>query len=139
MVDQLGTVEPQSNELTAPFWAAAQDRRLMIQQCEACSYFNHPPQNDCARCGSTELTFNQVSGAGSVYTYTTNWQANSTLFDVPYTNIVVELDEQSKLLLVSYLGGERPDWVKLGQRVVVDFESTASNMTLPQFVPSNGE
>ena len=43
-------VEP--DELTGPFWEAANDGRLVIQNCSACDRLQNPPLAACGACGS---------------------------------------------------------------------------------------
>jgi 3-oxo-4,17-pregnadiene-20-carboxyl-CoA hydratase alpha subunit len=40
------------DELTKPFWDAANEGRLVIQNCKACNRLQHPPAPTCDQCGS---------------------------------------------------------------------------------------
>ena len=40
------------DELTKPFWDAANEERLVIQHCHACHRLQHPPAPRCEQCGS---------------------------------------------------------------------------------------
>ena len=123
--------------LTAPFWEAAASGRLAIQRCGDCGYYNHPPLPLCDRCSSGSLASEAVSGRGTVYSHTTNHQRNVAGFEqsVPYVNLIVELDEQPGLLLVSDLPAEEADWVAIGVAVEVVFEAIEGGIALPQFRP----
>lgn len=126
---------PAADELTQPFWKAAQQQQLVVQRCRACGYFNHPPRSVCDACQSQQLAFEPVSGKGSIYTYSVMYQQNIAGFEeqVPYLNILVELDEQPRLFMVANLPGSERDKVKIGGRVEVYFEKIDEEIALPQF------
>src|SRR5947209_6887170 len=92
---------PVIDDLTRPFWEAAKAGRLVIQRCSDCGYYNHPPRQECDRCVSHSLEFSEVSGKGTVWTYTANYQPTMPGFEIPHFVALIELDEQSMLLLPS--------------------------------------
>jgi uncharacterized OB-fold protein len=126
---------PRPSELNAPFWAAAGEHRLVIQRCQACGYFNHPPMPLCDRCSSDDLKFEQVSGRGRIYSYTVMHQKTIAGFadDIPYVTAIVELEEQPLLLLLTNLPGSNGSGIPLGHPVEVQFEASGGQVTLPQF------
>ena len=125
---------PMPDDLTRPFWDAARERRLEIQRCRACGYYNHPPRPLCDACGSEDLEFEPVSGRGTIYSYTIMRQRNVKGFedDVPYVNVIVELGEQPMLFMITYMPGSKADKVRIGQRVQVVYEER-NGVILPQF------
>jgi uncharacterized OB-fold protein len=126
---------PVPDELSRPFWDAAKDRRLMIQRCDSCGYYNHPPRRFCDACLGQDLRFENVSGGGVIYTFTVMHQHDVAGFeeDAPFINIVVELAEQPQLLMVSNLPiADRPK-VSIGAAVQVDFEDRGEGVIVPQF------
>jgi len=137
------TVEPSRavpavTELTQPFWDAAKQGRLAIQRCHECLHFNHPPRPLCDACLSDKLAFEDVSGSGTVWSYTVMHQKSVAGFEevVPYLTALVELDEQPMLLLPTNLPGVETGDVTIGQRVHVTFRPLDGDIVLPQFVPS---
>ncbi len=134
MTDTLSKPLPLPDDLTRPFWDAARERRLEIQRCSACGYYNHPPRPLCDSCGLEDLAFEPVSGRGSIYSYTVMRQRNVKGFenDVPYVNVIVELDEQPMLFMITYMPGSESDRVRIGQRVQVVYEER-DGVVLPQF------
>jgi uncharacterized OB-fold protein len=126
---------PIPDDLTRPFWEAAKERRLAVQRCAACGYYNHPPRSVCDACLSQELQFARVSGLGRIHTFTVMHQRDVPGFEseAPFVNIVVELEEQPMLLMVSNLPiGERGR-VRIGAPVMVDFEDRGNGVVVPQF------
>ena len=58
------------DELTKPFFDAANDERLVIQNCTACDRLQHPPAPACSQCGSGDgLEWKEMSGRGKIYNY----------------------------------------------------------------------
>ena len=129
---------PGVDDLSRPFWEAAAEGRLVIQRCSDCGYYNHPPRPLCGRCASASLGYELVSGRGTVYSYTINHQKNVAGFEsvTPYVNLIVELDEQPLLLLVSDLPGERAAEVAIGMPVQAAFLPIGDGLALPRFEPA---
>ncbi len=126
---------PLIDDLTRPFWEAAREHCLVIQRCQDCHHFNHPPRPVCTACHRAALTFEPVSGRGSIYSFSVMYQPNVTGFgdELPYLNILVELEEQPQLFLVSNLPGTQREQVRIGRRVEVYFEDVDAELTLPKF------
>jgi hypothetical protein len=126
---------PVADELSRPFWDAAKARRLEVQRCGSCGYYNHPPRQYCDACLGQELSFTPVSGRGTIYTFTVMHQRDVAGFEeeAPFINIVVELVEQAQLLMVSNLPIAERAKVKIGATVEVYFEDRGEGVVLPQF------
>ncbi len=128
---------PVPDELSQPLWDAARERRLAVQRCAECGYYNHPPRPTCDRCSSQSLQFAPLSGRGTIYTYTVMHQPNVAGFEneTPYVNIVVELEEQPMLFMVSNLPHAELGKIRIGGRVEVWFEERGPDIVIPQFRP----
>ena len=126
---------PVPDELSRPFWDAAKERRLIIQRCGSCGYYNHPPRRFCDACLAQDLHFEPVSGRGIVYTFTVMHQRDVTGFeqDAPFITIVVELAEQPQLLMVSNLAIAERAKVRIGAAVELAFEDRGEGVVVPQF------
>ena len=94
----------------------------------------------CSACASPDLGFEDVSGRGRVFSFTTNHQQNVAGFEeaVPYVNLIVELDEQPMLFMLSDLPAAEADWVEIGAPVIVEFEALPDGAMLPQFRSAPG-
>lgn len=125
---------PRADESTQPFWDAAHDDRLVIQQCRSCGHYNHPPAADCEACGSGEFGFSEVAGTGTIWSFTVVHRPLVAGFDSPpYTVALIELDEQPSLLVVTNLPGVAVTDLTIGARVQVIFEPLAEGTRIPQF------
>lgn len=119
-----------------PYWDAASRHVLEILRCGACGTWIHYPQARCRRCAGTDLVPEAVSGRGTVASWTVTHLAPSPDFagDLPFTLVMVELEEQPGLRIVTNLVGASPDELHVGMPVEVTFVEH-DGYTLPQFRP----
>ena len=135
MTDTPSKPLPMPDDLTRPFWDAARERQARDPTLQLLRILQPSrPGHWCDSCGSEELAFEPVSGRGSIYSYTVMRQRNVKGFedDVPYINVIVELDEQPMLFMITYMPGSESDRVRIGQRVQVVYEER-DGVVLPQF------
>lgn len=121
--------------LTAPFWAAAAEERLVVQKCSDCSTWHHPPVGLCPRCLSDRLEFVPVSGRGTVYSFVIVKDQRLPAFDnlMPYVLASVQLDDAPGVMMLSNIPGTANDQVRHGMAVQVAFEQIAPGVKIPQF------
>lgn len=120
---------PIADELDKPFWDACNEERLIIQRCNSCERFQHPPEPSCALCGSVELTWQEASGTGTIYSYAVVYDTPvaSLQPDAPFNVAVIELDDAPGVNMLSHLPGTPVDEVPIGARVRLTFEVTPGN------------
>jgi hypothetical protein len=119
------------------FWDAAKEHRFVIQRCEACGRYVHWPQLRCPACGSDRLAEAELSGRGTVYSFTVVHHVFNPAFadDVPYNLAIVELDEQPGLRVLTNIVECANDALRIGMKVAVTFEDR-EGYSLPQFRPA---
>lgn len=85
--------------LTAPFWAASREGRLVAQRCAQCGYLRWPPGPVCNECLAPGGTWTELSPTGTLYSYAEYHRALDPAFadDVPYTVGLVELDDGPRM------------------------------------------
>ena len=96
------------DDLTKPFWDAANEERLMIQNCNACNRLQHPPAPACSQCGSRDgLEWREMSGRGKIYNYGVVYDCPVRLLqeDQPFNVAVIMLDEAPGIQMCSHLLG----------------------------------
>ena len=114
------------------FWEGVQQGKLLIQHCKSCGELNHPPGPVCPHCQSFEWDTVQASGKGEVYSYVVMHYPEVPPFDHPNPIGLIELEEGTRL--IAQLVGIKPQDVKIGQKVQVEFNTfNDGEMTLPQF------
>ena len=107
--------------------------QLLIEHCDACARWVHPPAGECRDCGGP-LVARAVSGHGTVFTYTVNHHPYNPEIPTPYVIAIVELAEQSGLRLAANIVGCEPDSVTVGMPVDAQAERGASGA--PLFAPA---
>jgi hypothetical protein len=129
---------PAPADLTRPYWEEARHGRLVTQHCRSCGRSWHPPLPRCPHCHGTSLAWRQVSGEGTVYSYTVVHHATHAALrnQVPYVIAIVELAEGPRI--VANIRGAAGGQVHVGMPVRAIFEEVTQQVTLPQFVPVPG-
>jgi uncharacterized OB-fold protein len=125
---------PSADGLNGTFYGFLARDELRLQRCKACGAWRHPPRIRCAPCGSTEASWEPVSGRGRVYSWTVTHRAVDPAFTSPYAILVVELDEGPRL--VGNLRGFDPSVLALDLSVVAEIEHVSETVGLLWFRPA---
>jgi len=127
---------PVPDEITAGFWTAARQHRLVFQRCQHCKSYAHPPVLFCKHCGNLDnpsFEFEQISGKGKIVNWTVMHDAMVSGFKPPWTNVLVEFPEQAQLYFVGILDEAKPADLKIGAAVEVVFHDINEEISLPCF------
>jgi uncharacterized OB-fold protein len=124
---------PELTEQNRAFWTGGSDGRLRVPYCEQCGRWVLPPGAACPNCESA-LTAREVSGEGTVFTFTVNHHPFNPAVPPPYVIAIVELAEQDDLRVAANIVDCEPDSVTIGMSVMVRFEEQ-ENATGTVFVP----
>ena len=126
---------PIVNEWAKPFWEAARDGKLIIQQCTDCKEYIFYPRISCPHCFSENVEWVEASGDGTVYSFTvvTSNPPSAFIPDLPYVVAIVRLEEGVQML--SNIVGCKPEDVRCDMPVKVTFEKLDDEFTLPKFTP----
>ena len=119
------------------FWTSGADGRLRFLRCDACAYLIHPPAPYCPRCQCRDTAPTEVSGRGTVHSFTVNYQP-WVKDQCPYVVAIVELDEQTGLRLTSNVLDCGVDDVAIGMRVTAGFVAR-HGVWYPVFFPWTAE
>jgi hypothetical protein len=125
---------PEPDALTSFYWEAAASGHLLIQRCESCQHFVHPPDVVCPGCLSEALVPTPVSGRGTIYAFTVARQAFDSAFSdsIPYVLAIVELEEQVGLRMLTNIVDADIEELTSQLPVEVTFEDR-TGYKLPQF------
>lgn len=128
-------IAPPASPLTAPFWEATREHRLLLQWCTACEQPVFYPRAVCPRCLGTELEWRESPGAGTVHALTVEHrpQQPGLASLAPYAVVLVELDEGVRML--TNVVGTDAAGVAIGLRVQVAWEPLPDGRNLPVFEP----
>ena len=124
---------PTPTPLSAPYWQAAREGRLVLQRCEACRRHQFYPRSLCTACASDRLAWREASGRGRVKSFTVIRRAVSAAYepDVPYVVALIELAEGPTLM--SNVVGCAPEAVRIGAPVRVRFDAWSETIRVPVF------
>ena len=108
---------PVPTEISAPFWEGLKAERLLIQQCNQCSYWVFYPRRHCPQCLAHELTWREVNGEATLYSFTVTRIATLPDFadEMPQILAVIELAQGVRIN--SNLVGLDESEVKIGMRL----------------------
>src|SRR5688572_258004 len=127
------TLPPLTEENRA-FWTGGAEGRLMIQRCDVCSRWVHPPMSACDACGAGALTPTPASGDATIFTFTENHQQFHPEVAPPYVIAIVELVEQPDLRIVTNIVEADGNELACGMPVRVLFEDHGE-VFVPLFAP----
>jgi uncharacterized OB-fold protein len=114
--------------LTAEFWAAAKDGRLVLPRCGHCGYLQWPPEKVCPECQHTERSWEEFAAEGTLWSYAVYHRALDPAFadKIPYVVGLIELDAGRKMYGLML---DDEDSVQIGQRVTGVFEPVTDEVT----------
>ena len=127
---------PVPDEVSKPFWDACNEGRLVVQTCTACSRRQHPPMAACSECGSAStLEFSEVGGRGKVHGYLVSYDSRVMMLQQiqPFNLVVIELEDDPDVKMLSHLPGTAQDEVPVGAAVQVEFEETYNGQKVAEW------
>lgn len=127
---------PKPTLLTKPFWDAAKQKKLLIQYDPDSRSYQWWPRALSVKTGKMNLEWREVSGNGTLYSYTvTHVPATGFEDRVPYLVGLVELDEGVRI--ISNLTGVTEANVRIGMPLRVTWEQLTEDINLFSFEPRN--
>ena len=115
------------------FWDAVAEQRLVAQRCGECGRLRHPPRPMCPHCHSLSIEVVELSGRGTLYSYSVLHHPQHPAFDYPVLAALVDLEEGVRM--VSNLAGIEPNDIRIGMPLEVEFQEQDGGTYLPRFRP----
>lgn len=137
MADKPFRVLPRVTPANAHFWQGGKRGELCFLRCGACGEYVHPPSPRCPACLSKDVEPQAVSGRATVLTYTWNHQPWVPSPDHPYAVVIVEIEEQPGLRLMTNVVNCDKETLRIGMPVRVLFEEH-EDVWIPVFEPAPG-
>ncbi len=129
-------VVPPVSHLTKPFWSAANENKLVIQYDPDSQSYQWWPKALSVKTGKMNLEWRQVSGYGTLYSYTVTYVPAHGFEDKGvYLVGLVELDEGVRIL--SFLSGLTEDTAKIGMKLRVTWDRLSDEINMFSFKPLN--
>ncbi len=129
---------PIATEASAPFWNGLRERKVKMQQCDDCGHWVFYPRGHCSACFSPHLSWKEISGKGTLLTYTLTRVPTMPEFtdEMPQKLAVVQFDEGPHVNTT--LIGLEPEDIKIGMRVKPVFaDIPETEHTLLRFTGEN--
>jgi uncharacterized OB-fold protein len=94
-------IVPVPDRDSAPYWAALAEGSFELQHCRGCGHWTWPARPICSGCHGEHLTWEPVRGTGTVHSWIVTHQvyAPGLAELVPYTTVLVRIDEQDDILI----------------------------------------
>ena len=129
---------PMVDHHTLPFWEACGEQRLTVQCCTHCNHAQHPPSPICSECRHNEFEQVQVSGEGTLYTYTAVHQPVTFEEKLPFIIAVVELDVsgtdcKNTVRMMTNMVDVEDSELAVGLPVTVAWEKMSDMVSIPRF------
>jgi uncharacterized OB-fold protein len=128
-----GIPVPSPSPISRPYWDGCRRGELLYERCADCGHAVFEPAPRCRWCASVRLEWARSNGTGSVYSWSVVWRPQTPAFAVPYVCAIVDVDEGYQML--ANVIGCRPDEVRSGMRVAVEFHPIGGGFALPYFRP----
>jgi uncharacterized protein len=130
--------DPYADDITQPFWDAAQRGKLICSRCKGCGTMILPPQPRCYVCQGKDFDWAELPGTGSIYSFTVvRHPLRPDLKEaVPYVAAVVELDgtQGAGARLLTNIVDVDVETVRIGDKVKVRFDPISDTFTVPRAV-----
>ena len=134
--DELRPPLPTPIVRTQPFWDALREHTVKIQYSPSSDQWVFYPRSHAPLTLQTDLEWREISGEGTLYTYTIARRPTAPDFagEQPQIIAVVELDEGPRL--TSTLVNVAEDQISIGMRVRPSFEDVpGTETTLLRYEP----
>jgi uncharacterized OB-fold protein len=107
----------------------------MFSRCGSCMHAFLYVRPFCPRCWSEDVTLEQSSGRGTLYTWSVVYQNDLPPFGtrVPYVAAIVDLEEGPRMM--TNVEGCEFDDLRIGMALQVAFRQETDTVTLPVFRP----
>ena len=135
--DELRPPLPTPIDRTQPFWDALREHTVKIQYSPSSDQWVFYPRSHAPLTLQTDLEWREISGEGTLYTYTIARRPTAPVFagEEPQIIAVVELDEGPRL--TSTLVHVAEDQISIGMRVRPWFEDVpGTETTLLRYEPA---
>ncbi len=114
------------------FYKFLTQEKLMASKCDKCGKIHLPPRPICDNCYGQEFTWVEISGKGTLLTYTIIHVAPPQFQAMaPYTVGIVQLENNLKL--PGMISGVQENSLKIGMRLVIDFRACNVGQAWPKW------
>ena len=114
---------PKKDPTNAPFWEGTAAHKFLVPKCNDCGDWNWIPYPACRSCLSEDQSWTEVSGRGTVMSFSVVHRGPLTFGKEHYGVVLLELEERPRSLVV--LGNTidiDPEELKIGMPMKIVYE-----------------
>jgi uncharacterized OB-fold protein len=116
---------------TGGFFDAAARGAIGVLHCAACDDALHLPRPYCHACDSWDVQWRDHLPRGVVHSFTVIEHPIHPAFPVPYTVLLIDLEDAPGVRLIGHVDGA-PD-VAVDDRVVAEFDDVREGVVVPRW------
>lgn len=124
-------IHPEISPEAAPFWAAANEDRLVIHTCLDCGRGHHYPRAMCPHCYSDNLEWRESDGRGTIYSFSTVPGRDGTGYTIAYVEIAPGVKAMTNIVDCD------PTGLSIGQTVQAVFCPSRNGQKILVFRPAD--
>ncbi|WP_081060338.1 Zn-ribbon domain-containing OB-fold protein [Burkholderia territorii] len=115
---------PEPDGLSAPYWQALRENRLLVQRCARCGTYQFGPEWLCHGCHAFDPAWVEVVPHGRIYSWERIWHPSHDALNGhgPYLAVLVELPHAGYIRMIGNLLGDPLQPVIIGAEVEGVFE-----------------
>jgi uncharacterized OB-fold protein len=115
---------PETDGLSAPYWAGLRENRLRVQHCAHCSTWQFGPEWLCHSCHAFDPVWEDIAPVGRIFSWERVWHpAHQALKGHgAYLVVLVELPHAGNIRMIGNLLGDPMQEVVIGAPVEGVFE-----------------
>ena len=120
----------------AAYYRGLLEEQLLVNRCDDCATWHHPPRPVCPKCWSRVLTPTAITGTGFVALITILRQGPPRP-GIDYTDghplVAIELDEQAGLRVSGTVTNKASEDISVGDRVRIVWRTFEGQAPRPDF------
>ena len=122
----------EAERLVKKYFEFVSEKKFMGLKCKDCGAYILPPKSICKKCGSREFEWVELSGKGSLYTFTViHVAAKRFLNDAPFVVGVVQLEEGPRITArIIGVDPNKPETIKTGMPLKATFIESGGQVLL---------
>lgn len=132
---------PLKDQVNEPYWDAADQHQLALQKCTACNTYAQPPGPTCAKCGSDQLTWENLGSdiQATIYSYVISYRPFLPGFqhELPTIIAIAALDDLPEVKIMANVLDCPEEQMTIGLPVKMTWQDITEDRALPQWIPNH--
>ncbi len=129
---RLNYLHPKITSYAKNYWEGLKKRKLMAQKCKDCGEVFFPPRARCPLCLSKEFRWIELSGRGTLYSWT-EIHMPPIAVENPYVLGIIDLEERVGRIITRV--DARPEELEIGMKMTINYVDVEEDLTLYTFKP----